>query len=198
MSDPSLIRRELDRRLEEHLHSSAVTSGRSHLQQELGRTVSAMKRLLVAYEADLMSLDQLRRRMPELRRREKILTDEIESLDNHLTNQETYLKLAENLESFLARLRDAATNSSIRERQQVLRLVVREILVDSDSVVIRHTIPGLNPRGTPSCHLWGVSRGSHPSSKSHWQNPGLPWPAFPRSANLSRGRGSRLEVLMGH
>src|SRR5262245_228271 len=121
-----------------------------------------MKRLLVAYEEDLMSLDQLRRRMPELRRREKILTDEIESLDNHLANQETYLKLAENLKSLLARLRDATTNSSIRERQQVLRLVVREILVDSDSVVIRHAIPGLNPMGTPSCHLWGVSHDAHP------------------------------------
>jgi hypothetical protein len=71
--------------------------------------------------------------MPELRRREKILSSEIESLDNHLTSQETYLKLAENLESFLARLRDAATNSSVCQRQQVLRLVVREILVDSDS-----------------------------------------------------------------
>jgi hypothetical protein len=51
----------------------------------------------------------------------------IESLDNHLANEETYV-LAENLERFLARLRDAA-NSSVRERHQVLR----EVLVDSDS-----------------------------------------------------------------
>jgi DNA invertase Pin-like site-specific DNA recombinase len=163
MSDPALIRHELDRRLEEHRHSAAATSERSHLQLELRRTLSAMKRLLVAYEEDLMSLDELRRRMTELRRREKILSGEIESLDNHLANQETYLKLAENLERFLARLRDATTNSSVRERQQVLRLLVREVLVDSDSVVIRHTIPGLNPIGTPSCHLWGVSHDTHPA-----------------------------------
>ena len=126
MSDPALIRRELDRRLEEQHQGPAATSGRSHLQQELSRTASAMKRLLVAYEEDLVSLDELRLRMPELRRREKSLSGEIESLDNHLANEESYLKLAENLESFLARLQDAATNSSVRERQQVLRLVVRE------------------------------------------------------------------------
>jgi len=164
MSDPALIRRELDRRLDEHRQSAAATTERSHLERELVRTVSAMKRLLLAYEEDLMSLDELRRRMPELRRREKVLSGEIESLDLNLANEETYLKLAENLDSFLGRLRDAATNSSVRERQQVLRLVVREVLVDTDSVIIRHTIPGLNPGGTPSCHLWGVSHRSTSSA----------------------------------
>lgn len=164
MSDPALIRRELDRRLEEHRHGPTTTSERSHLQQELTRIESAMKRLLVAYEEDLVSLDELRGRMPELRRREKSLSGEIGSLDNNVANEETYLKLAENLDSFLARLRDTATNSSVRERQQVLRLVVREVLVDTDSVVIRHTIPGLDPSGRPTCHLWGVSRCANSSS----------------------------------
>ena len=50
MSDPALIRRELDRRLEEQHQGPAATSERSHRQQELSRTASAMKRLLVAYE----------------------------------------------------------------------------------------------------------------------------------------------------
>src|SRR5262245_22212182 len=129
MSDPAIIRRELDRRLEERRQGPAATSERSHLRQELSRNASAMRRLLVAYEEGLVSLDQLRDRMPELRRREKSLSGQIESLDNHLANEETYLKLAENLENFLTRLRDAATSSSVRERQQVLRLVVREVLV---------------------------------------------------------------------
>src|SRR5207249_9895495 len=99
----------------------------SHLRQELSRNASAKRRLLVAYEEGLVSLDQLRDRMPELRRREKSLSGQIESLDNHLANEETYLKLAESLENFLTRLRDAATSSSVRERQQVLQLVVREV-----------------------------------------------------------------------
>jgi site-specific DNA recombinase len=162
MSDPVLIRRELDRRLEEHRQGPATTTERSHLQQALSGAVSAMKRLLIAYEEDLVSLDELRQRMPELRRREKMLASEIESLDSHLANEEIYLKLAENLEPFLVRLRNAATNSSVSERQQVLRLVVREVLVDTDTVVIRHTIPGLDPGGWPTCHLRGESARRHP------------------------------------
>jgi len=196
MSDPALIRRELDRRLDEHRQSTAATTERSHLERELVRTVSAMKRLLLAYEEDLMSLDELRRRMPELRRREKVLSGEIESLDLNLANEETYLKLAENLDSFLGRLREAATNSSVRERQQVLRLVVREVLVDTDSVIIRHTIPGLNPGGTPSCHLWGVSRCGDSSSGSDPENSGLPRHTFPGATDCSRVTGcGGLEVF---
>ena len=131
------------------------------MEKELGRTISAMKRLLVAYEEGLVSLDELRGRMPELRKKEKVLNDKIESIDTHLANEEAYLKLAENLESFAARLHDAGLKSSVRERQHVLRLVVREVLVDTDSVVIQHTIPGLDSGGKPTCHLWGYRQDPH-------------------------------------
>jgi len=99
--------------------------------------------------------------MPELRRRHKTVSGEIESLDNRLASEEIYLKLAENLERFLVRLRDTSAHSSVLERQRVLRLVVREVLVDTDAVVIRHTIPGLDSGGTPNCHLWGRSPGRY-------------------------------------
>jgi site-specific DNA recombinase len=165
MSEPTLIRRELDRRLEEHRKSPAATMERSRLQQELKRTESVIKRLVTAYEEDLVSLDELRQRMPELRRRQKTVSREIESLDSRLANEEIYLKLAENLESFLARLRDTSAHSSVLQRQQVVRLVIREVLVDTDAVVIRHTIPGLDSSGKPSCHLWGRSHDTYPAKQ---------------------------------
>jgi site-specific DNA recombinase len=165
ISDPSLIRRELDRRFQEHLHGpTSNTSEKSLLEKELNRTMSAMKRLLLAYEEDLVSLDELRSRMPELRKKEKLLVDQIESIDKHLADEETYLKLAENLESFLARLRDAGMNSSVQERQQVLRLIVREVLVDTDTIVIRHTIPGYDQDDRSTCHLWGGRQDPHPAA----------------------------------
>jgi hypothetical protein len=134
------------------------------LEKELNRTVSAMKRLLLAYEEDIVSLDELRGRMPELRKKEMVLVGQIESIDKHLADEETYLKLAENLESFLARLRDAGMNSSVQERQQVLRLIVREVLVDTDAIVIRHTIPGYDQDDRSTCHLWGSRQDPHPAA----------------------------------
>ena len=155
------------------------------MQQALSGAVSAMKRLVIAYEEDLVSLDELRQRMPELRRREKMLTGEIESLDSHLANEEIYLKLAENLEPFLVRLRNAATNSSVSERQQVLRLVVREVVVDTDTVVIRHTIPGLDPGGQPTCHLRGWSACGDSPAGHHPEDSRLLGPAVPGAPRAS-------------
>ena len=183
MSDPELIRRELARRLEEHRQGPTATSQLSQLQLELSQTAAAIKRLLVAYEEELVSLDELRRRMPELRKRDKKLTTEIESLDDRLVSEEIYLKLAENLEAFLARLHHTAANASVRERQQILRLVVREVLVDTDSVVIRHTIPGLDPGGRSTCHLWDRGPRRDPSAGHDAGDPGVPRPAVAGAAD---------------
>jgi hypothetical protein len=83
-----------------------------------------------------------------------------------LVDEETYMKLAENLESFLAKLCDASMNSSVHERQQVLRLMVCDVLLDTDSVIIQHTIPGLDPGGRSTCHLWGYRQNPHAASAS--------------------------------
>jgi site-specific DNA recombinase len=66
-----------------------------------------------------------------------------------LVDQETYLKLAETLEGFLARLRGKADTASVPERQRVLRLLVKEVLIGPERVVIRHRIPITNPEPTP-------------------------------------------------
>ncbi len=153
--------------------------------QELKRTESAIKRLVTAYEEDLVSLDELRQRMPELRRRQKTVSSNIESLDNRLANEEIYLKLAENLESFLARLRDTSAHSSVPERQRVLRFVIREVLVDTDVVVTRHTIPGLDSGGTPSCHLWGRSARRDSFTRCNTKNSRLSRSAFACSPTIT-------------
>ena len=51
------------------------------------------------------------------------------------------MALAETLEGFLQRIKDSAETSSIQERQKVLRLLVKEVLVGPDRIVIRHSIP---------------------------------------------------------
>jgi len=79
--------------------------------------------------------------MPELRARETGLNHQIEALDAQLADREVYLKLADNLEDFLTGLRDKASDASITERQRVLRLLVKDVLVGSDKITIRHSIP---------------------------------------------------------
>ncbi len=52
-----------------------------------------------------------------------------------------YAQLAEDVQGFLARLRSSTGILSIRERQRVLRLLVKEVLVSLEAIHIKHSIP---------------------------------------------------------
>jgi site-specific DNA recombinase len=100
-----------------------------------------MERLVTAYQESLLSLEELRARMPELRRRERTLQAELQSLTDQTNDRAAYLRLTETLASFLARLHSSAQTLDIAERQRIVRLLVKEVLVGDDTIIIRHSIP---------------------------------------------------------
>jgi site-specific DNA recombinase len=63
------------------------------------------------------------------------------AITDQANDRATFLRLAETLTAFLARLRGAADMLSINERQRIVRLVVKEILIGEDTITIRHSIP---------------------------------------------------------
>jgi site-specific DNA recombinase len=109
---------------------------------DLTRAGSAIERLIEAYQQQLLSLDELRARMPTLRKRQTMLRAQLDALDTELHDAETYLTLADNLEGFLGRLANGLDQLTLEEQQRVLRLVVREVVIGGDdTITIRHTIP---------------------------------------------------------
>jgi site-specific DNA recombinase len=127
LADPALVLKELDRRLEERRRSATTQTQEERLRREVARHQKAIVRLIEAYQEELISLEELRAPIPELRSRENAASSQLQALQAQLTDQEAYLKLAESLESFLARLEERAQALSVEERQKVLRLVVREV-----------------------------------------------------------------------
>jgi site-specific DNA recombinase len=120
LEDPSLIQEELDRRLTAARNASPTKRREEVLRRELARIQKSMDRLMTAYQEDLISLDDLRRRMPELRKREQASHTELDLMVNQLADREASLRLAESLTSFLARLRVAAKTLDVEERQRVV------------------------------------------------------------------------------
>src|SRR5271169_1202924 len=64
-------------------------------------------------------------------------------------DQAKYLKLAESLGGFRKKLRARAQTLEVKERQQISRLLVKEILVGFDTLTIRHSIPLPSGDGPP-------------------------------------------------
>ncbi len=141
LEDPSLIQQELDRRLAAARSSDPAKKREQSLQRELVHVGKGIERLLSAYQEALMSIEELRARMPALRQREQALRTELQAIADQANERAVFLRLAETLTAFLARLHGAADTLSIVERQRIVRLVVKDVLIGDDTITIRHSIP---------------------------------------------------------
>ena len=141
LSDPHLIRAEIDKRLEQARTSDPATRQHARLQLALAKATTAITRMIEAYQEQLITIDELRTRMPALRAREANLRSQIDALDAQLADRGAYLALADDLEGFLTQLRHNAATADVPERQRVLRLLVKDILIGPEKITIRHRIP---------------------------------------------------------
>jgi site-specific DNA recombinase len=141
LEDPSLIQAEIQRRLQQARDADPRQQREAELNRAQARVQSSMDRLITAFREELLTLEQLREQMPELQRQGKTLQLELQSLRMAAEDQSRYLRVVETLDQFRDRLRANAERLDIVERQKIVRLFVKEILVDSESITIRHSIP---------------------------------------------------------
>jgi len=141
LENPELIRGEIDRRVQQAQQSNPMQLRKESLVKEQIRIRSGIDRLLDAYQEGLLPLTDLRQRIPDLKKREAALNAELKSLEMNFIDQQQRLHLIEDLEELMKRLRQSANSLSVEDRQKVLRLIVKEVLVSPDGITIKHSIP---------------------------------------------------------
>jgi len=141
LEDPELIHQEIQRRIKEIQDSNPTRKRKEVLDKEITRHQKGIEKLLDAYQEGLLELDELRSRLPELRKRGEALQSELRNLEAAAADQQMFLRLADNIKNFLERLRSTVDTLDVTERQKILRLVVKEILVYKDTIKIKHCIP---------------------------------------------------------
>ena len=141
LADPALIRAEISKRLEVARTSDPATSQRTRLQAALAKATASVTAMIEAYSEQLITIDELRARMPHLRARETNLRGQLDAVDAQAADRDAYLKLAGDLEGFLTQLQGNAATATVEDRQRVLRLLVKDILIGPEKITIRHRIP---------------------------------------------------------
>lgn len=182
LEKPELIHAELERRRQESLRSDPLEQRRGELAQNLKRTEQQIDKLLDAYQEGLVQLGQLRQRMPELRRKQATAEKELENARWKALIAEKTQQIEQSLETFVGRLRQSAQNLSMAERQKVVRLLIKDIVVGVDNrITIRHCLPLMGGVRNAS----GVEANCYPLCK------GRPQPAtgqyLPQSARPPHG-----------
>ena len=152
LADPALIRAEIGKRLEQARTSDPVTRQRKHIELALAKAGTSITAMIEAYSEQLITIDELRSRMPDLRAREASLRAQLDALDAQAADRDAYLKLADDLEGFLARLRGSTATATTEDRRRVLRLLVKDVLIGPEKITIRHRIPVREPAGRDGGH----------------------------------------------
>ena len=99
-----------------------------------------MDKLLDAYQEGLITIAQLRIRMPELQKRVNATEKELENLKNHELALDQRLQYLD-AQSFTDQLGVNVNQLDIKEKKKILRLLVKEVVVGDDIIDIRHSIP---------------------------------------------------------
>jgi site-specific DNA recombinase len=147
LNEPELIRGEIERRLQEHRHSSPVEQRKDTVSKELARLEQQTDKLIDAYQEGLLDLGELRHRVPELRKRQGALERELQSLELQAVEQDRLREMSVSMERFTEQLRNSAQKLDVEQKQKIVRLLVREVVVGPDTVTIQHSIPRSAHRG---------------------------------------------------
>jgi site-specific DNA recombinase len=175
LEDPALIQGEIDRRRDVARNTAPFRKRQEELRREQVRIEKNSERLVTAYQEGLVTLPQLRQRMPALQQQAQAIGSELQSLEMAAVDEARYLQLAESLAGFRSKLRCRADTLDVAVRQQILRLVVKEILVGTNTITLRHSIPipqsppesngspspGVGVTGLNSAQCYLLRSGSH-------------------------------------
>jgi site-specific DNA recombinase len=106
--------------------------------QRLGREES---RLLDAYQAGVLSLDELAQRRPLLEQRRRALVAQREQQGRLRQERARGQAVLMELTTFCERIRARLSEASFEDRQAILQLLIERVIVGDDTLEIRHVIP---------------------------------------------------------
>lgn len=140
LQDPDLIQREIEKRIEATKNGSPVIHQKIVIEKQKTKLMLSMDKLLDAYQEGLISISQLRKRIPELQKRVNATKKELENLKTHELALDQRLQLLDK-ESFISQIDQKVDHLDIKEKKKILRLLVKEIVVGDDIIEIKHSIP---------------------------------------------------------
>jgi len=140
LQNPSLVRAELSRRAMQASDQEGYGKREAAYKKELLKIDQERNRLLDAYQNGLVGLGELKKRYQETDQRRTQLEKEIKGIQAVRFDNKNLKDLEEGLEEILERMRRSAGGLNLKEKQQLIRLIVQEVVVSPEEVKIIHAI----------------------------------------------------------
>jgi site-specific DNA recombinase len=126
-------------------------------QQEIRQQEVQKQRLLDLYQVGSITLEEIEGRLKQIRGRIQHIQQEWRLLHQEKEHQLRQLQLIEQFETFQQKLDMNLNNLDFDQKKTLVRLLVKEVIVDTtaEEIIIRHTLP--LDKNTPSDHSGGSS-----------------------------------------
>jgi len=143
LSNPQLI---LDYYLSRQDQSDIHPPELQRVRQELAQIEKQDQRLLDAYQAEIIQLNELATRRQALEQQRLILETRLAELEQLAQQQAQQEALKADITEFCDHINSLLQSPTPEQKQQVLRLVIDHILVVNDQLIIKHIIPAADDR----------------------------------------------------
>jgi site-specific DNA recombinase len=149
VQDPSRVIEEWSRRTASN--SCTQIGERSELMASLKAHERALQRLLDAYEAGALDIQDLKSRSERVRGRLANARRELDSLDQTIDQTRELKLLVGRVEDFTRRVRDGLDRLGWSDRRAILRALVARIEIDDDDVNVIFRVPStVQPTASPT------------------------------------------------
>lgn len=151
IKSPELIKDEISSRLSE-LKNEPFQLKQKQLEKKLNDLENEINRLLDAFQAGYIQLEELGKRSSSVKREMNNVKREIEQTNPGLS-REQLLELTEAIGHFSKHLETKGMHLDINEKKRMLRMMIREIQVSREGIEINHIIPSDIFSPTQIAHL---------------------------------------------
>jgi hypothetical protein len=151
LADPTRLLAQFERfaqlAVEGDAHEQAETA---QLTARLARLDREERRLVDAYQAEVISLEELADRRQHLHLRRQALEAQREQQVRMRRERAQAQEVLTDLTAFCARVRGRLADATLAERQAILQLLIERIIVGDDTLAVRHVIPLRGPDPDPA------------------------------------------------
>lgn len=137
LSAPEVLREQY----EQGRGDPAVDVDSEHERTKLRALDRDKTRLVDAYQAEVIELDELAERRQRLSEQGQLLRVRVQEIEPQRLDRSAELRLLEGVDAFCTSIRDAMAAPSFEVKQKVLQLVVKRIVVEDHRLIIEHVVP---------------------------------------------------------
>ena len=113
-----------------------------------------MERLTDAYLANILQLEEYKRRRQELEQRLQVMTEQKRQLEASVGHHDQLAGMVQSVEAFCQRVQQGITEATFEQKRQLIELLIDRVVVTGEEVEIRYVIPtSSSGEHVRFCHL---------------------------------------------